>query len=234
MTRIAVLASGGGSNLQAILDYLDALGSDVQRPGGVVLVASDRARAGALERAARRGISTAVLDARQRDEGLLPFLRLHGIELVALAGYLRLVPRDVTAAYRGRVVNVHPSLLPAFGGAGMYGQRVHQAVLNRGVRVTGVTVHLVDAEYDQGPIIAQWPVPVMPGDDAATLASRVLEAEHRLYPRVVASLAAGRIRLEPDGHVSGDWGAGLPPDGHFAMVARDVFLGRGGAPPPGK
>jgi formyltetrahydrofolate-dependent phosphoribosylglycinamide formyltransferase len=231
MSRIAVLASGGGSNLQAILDHLDALGTS--RPGAVTLVASDRGDAGALSRARARGIDTAIMDAAQRTTGLRELLASHEIDVVALAGYLRLVPADVIARYRGRIVNVHPSLLPAFGGPGMYGHRVHDAVLARGVRVSGVTVHFVDTEYDAGPIVAQWPVPVLDGDDAATLAARVLEVEHRVYPRVVSAMAAGKVRLEPDGRVSGEWGAPSA-DAHFAMVSRDVFLGHGGAPPPGK
>lgn len=219
MTRIAVLASGGGSNLQAILDHLHALGP--ARPGEVQLVISNRADAGALERGRARGITSLVVDGA----GLLPTLSDHSIDMVALAGYVRMVPSDVTDAYAGRIVNVHPALLPAFGGAGMYGRRVHEAVLSRGVRVTGVTVHMVDSEYDQGAIVAQWPVPVLAGDDVDILAARVLEAEHRLYPRVVAALAAGRVRLGANGRVEGDW-APLA-DSHFAMVARAMFLSSG-------
>ena len=103
--------------------------------------------------------------------------------------------RDVVERYAGRIINVHPALLPAFGGPGMFGQRVHRAVLDAGVRVTGVTVHFVDAEYDRGRIIAQWPVPVFSNDDAGTLASRVLRVEHLLFPRVVDAVASGRITL---------------------------------------
>lgn len=197
-TRIAVLASGGGSNLQAILDHLDALGS--QRGGEVVLVASDRADAGALQRAGARGIATSVLSS---DEALEPLLAEHRIDLVALTGYLRFVPDAITQRYAGRIVNVHPSLLPSFGGGGMYGMRVHQAAIAAGVRVSGATVHFVDAQYDHGPIIAQWPVPVYPLDDARTLAARVLTVEHLLYPRVVDALAAARIRLTGGNRVSG-------------------------------
>jgi folate-dependent phosphoribosylglycinamide formyltransferase PurN len=118
------------------------------------------------------------------------------IGLLALAGYLRRIPDAVVRRYAGRMVNVHPALLPAFGGAGMYGKRIHEAVLAAGVRVTGVTVHFVDEEYDRGPIIAQWPVPVLAGDDASTLAARVLRVEHLLYPRVVNEVAGGRVTLE--------------------------------------
>lgn len=195
--RIACLASGGGSNLQAILDHFATLGES--RPGDVVLVASDRAGTGALARAAAHGIDGVTLDATARSVGLLPLLRARHIDLVVLAGYLRLIPADVTAAYRGRIVNIHPALLPAFGGPGMYGSRVHEAVLAQGARISGVTVHFVDEHYDRGPIIAQWPVPVLDGDTAAHLAHRVLEVEHAVYPRVVQALAAGVIRLSDSG-----------------------------------
>lgn len=197
--RIACLASGSGSNLQAILDHFAGLGTS--RPGDVVLVASDRAAAGALVRAAAHGITGVALDPAGRTLGLLALLRTHRIDLVVLAGYLRLIPAEVTAAFRGRIVNIHPALLPAFGGPGMYGQKVHEAVLARGARVSGVTVHFVDEQYDHGPIIAQWPVPVLPGDTAAHLAQRVLAVEHAVYPRVVQALAAGTIRVNDAGHV---------------------------------
>lgn len=194
-SRIAVLASGGGSNLQAILDHFDQLGD--RRGGDIVLVASDRDDAGALERAARRGISLDVLRTKSRPTGadLTALLDAHDVDLIVLAGYLRLVPDDIVERYEGRIINVHPALLPAFGGPGMFGQRVHRAVLDAGVRVTGVTVHFVDAEYDRGRIIAQWPVPVFSNDDAGTLASRVLRVEHLLFPRVVDAVASGRITL---------------------------------------
>ena len=192
-TRIAVLASGGGSNLQAILDHFDALGD--QRSGHVVAVASDREAAGALERARRREIPTAVLGkepvAAQR--ALERMLDDHEVDFIALSGYLKLVPNDVVARYDGRMVNVHPALLPAFGGQGMYGTRVHHAVIASGARVTGVTVHFVDTRYDHGAIIAQWPVPVFENDDAGTLADRVLRLEHLFYPRVLDAVAGGRM-----------------------------------------
>jgi phosphoribosylglycinamide formyltransferase 1 len=200
-TRIGVLASGGGSNLQAILDYFASLGES--RAGDVVLVASDSANAGALVRAERAGIDRAVLRSPRAPDGveLAPLLREHGVELVVLAGYMRLVPPDVTLAYRGRMLNVHPALLPNFGGPGMYGARVHRAVIAAGARESGPTVHFVDEVYDHGPVIAQLPVPVLPDDDDRTLAARVLEAEHLLYPRVVDAVAAGRVHLRPDGTV---------------------------------
>ena len=200
-TRVAVLASGSGSNLQAILDHFDTLGS--ASAAAVVLVASDRVGAGALDRARRHGVEAITLDPLTRRDGLAPLLESHGIDLIALAGYLRFVPTDVTRRWRGRVVNVHPSLLPAFGGSGMYGLHVHQAVISAGVRVTGATVHFVDEEYDHGAIIAQWPVPVLATDTGEELARRVLDVEHALYPAAVHAVAEGRITLGEDGVVRG-------------------------------
>lgn len=215
-TRIAVLASGGGSNLQAIMDHLDARGD--ARGGEIVLVASDRPGAGALERASARRIATATIS--NAPDALSKLLDEHGIELVALAGYLRFVPDKVTRQFEGRIVNVHPSLLPSFGGVGMYGMKVHQAAIDAGVRVSGATVHFVDALYDHGAIIAQWPVPVYPLDDARTLAARVLTVEHLLFPRVIDALAAGRIRLTKSNRVSGGvtW-QGASDDQLFAIAS---------------
>jgi formyltetrahydrofolate-dependent phosphoribosylglycinamide formyltransferase len=192
--RIAVLASGGGSNLGSIFSHFDALG---ERGGGaVVLVASDRPGAGALGRAHARSVPTIVIADPADADSLDALLREHEIELVVLAGYLRFVPTEITRRFRGRIVNVHPTLLPAFGGAGMYGLRAHRAVLAAGVKITGASVHFVDEVYDRGALIAQWPVPVLPGDTAETLAARVLAVEHTLYPRAIEALSAGRITLD--------------------------------------
>ncbi|HVE34496.1 MAG TPA: phosphoribosylglycinamide formyltransferase [Gemmatimonadaceae bacterium] len=217
-SRIAVLASGGGSNLQAIIDHLDQLGP--RRGGDVVLVASNRSDAGALERAARREIPVAVLASAKEPEGahLDGLLVEHQVDLMVLAGYLKLVPRDVVAKYHGRIVNVHPALLPAFGGPGMYGQRVHHAVIESGARVTGVTAHFVDEQYDRGRIIAQWPVPVFGSDDAGTLAARVLRVEHLLYPRVVDAVAAGRMTLENCGTIGSAFVDARP---SFTLLSHD-------------
>jgi phosphoribosylglycinamide formyltransferase 1 len=192
--RIAVLASGEGTNLQAILDYLDARD---QRAGEVVLVASDNPAAGALGRARSRDIPAEVLRSTRAPDGADPLsvMRQHEVNFIALAGYLRLLPKELLAEYPSRVVNVHPALLPSFGGPGMYGERVHRAVLMAGARVSGATVHYVDEEYDRGSILAQWPVPVLADDSVQTLASRVLKVEHVLYPRVLDAVASGRWRF---------------------------------------
>ncbi|OGU04360.1 MAG: phosphoribosylglycinamide formyltransferase [Gemmatimonadetes bacterium GWC2_71_10] len=182
MLPIAVLASGGGTNLQALLDDLD----QPDAPGRIALVISHRTDAGALSRARRAAVPTYVVPQNGQDTaGLLAALESHGIRLVVLAGYLKLVPPAVVRAFTGRMLNIHPALLPAFGGAGMYGRRVHEAVLAAGARLTGPTVHLVDEHYDRGTIVAQWPVPVKAGDTPDTLAARVLAAEHRLLVAVV-------------------------------------------------
>jgi len=185
--RLAVAISGRGSNLAALLAALPAGG-----PAEVALVLSNRAAAG-LELARERGIPALVLadpaDARE----WLAALAAHRADLIVLAGYLKLVPRDVVERYRGRIINIHPALLPAFGGPGMYGRRVHEAVLASGAPVSGATVHLVDEVYDRGRVLAQARVPVLRGDTPDTLAARVLEVEHRLLPAVVlAAAAAGR------------------------------------------
>ena len=180
--RVAVLVSGGGTNLQALLDALH--NSPVAR---VARVISNRPDAGALARAQRAKVPAVVLR-EPRDAGELLGV-LQDIEIVVLAGYLKLVPADVVRRFRGRMINIHPALLPAFGGAGMYGHRVHEVVLASGAKESGPTVHFVDEEFDRGAIIDQERVPVKPGDTADTLAARVLEAEHRLLPRVVLELA---------------------------------------------
>ncbi len=180
--RVAVLVSGGGTNLQALLDALHD--SPIAR---VTRVISNRPDAGALERARRAGVPTTVL--RDANDPAELQSALGGAQLVVLAGYLKLVHSSVVARFRGRMINIHPALLPAFGGPGMYGHRVHEAVLASGAKESGVTVHFVDEAFDRGEIIAQEKVPVQKGDTAETLAARVLEAEHRLLPKVVLDLA---------------------------------------------
>ena len=199
--RLAVLASGGGSNLQALIDHLAALGE--RRAADVALVVAGREEAGALARARRASIPAAVAP----PDALAELLERNAIDVVVLAGYLAFVPGAVTERWAGRIINVHPALLPAFGGHGLYGLRVHRAVLEAGARITGATIHFVDAHYDRGPIVAQWPVPVLDGDTPESLAARVLRVEHVLLPRAADALARGAVSLGADGRVHG----GLPP-----------------------
>lgn len=179
----AVLASGSGTNFQALLDREGREGTRWTTR----LLIVDRPGIAAVERAERAGVPVCHMPVKGRDPAeigaaMLAVLRAAKIEVIFLAGYLRLVPAAVTEAFRHRILNVHPALLPAFGGQGMWGQAVHEAVLRSGARVSGVTVHFVDERYDEGSIFAQWPVPVREGDDARALAARVLEVEHLLYP----------------------------------------------------
>ena len=186
--RTAVFASGGGSNFQALLDHQDAEGS-----WEIVLLVSNRDGAGVLGRARAAGMTTEVVktDGRLAPDvarDTLDVLAEHGVDLILLAGYLRLVPEAVVTRYPQRILNIHPALLPAFGGAGMYGMNVHRAVIDSGNLESGATVHFVDEEYDQGSIIAQRSVPVNADDTPGDLAARVLEVEHYLYPEAVDHL----------------------------------------------
>jgi len=186
--RVAVAVSGRGSNLEALLHALGA-----EAPARVVLVLSNRPEAVALERARAHGIPAEALTDSADGAEWLDRLARHEVDLLVLAGYLKLVPAAVIARFRDRVLNVHPALLPGFGGRGMYGHHVHEAVLASGARESGATVHLVDEVYDRGRILAQARVPVLPEDTPDTLAARVLAVEHRLLPAVVlAAAAAGR------------------------------------------
>ena len=186
--RVAVAVSGRGSNLEALLHALGA-----EAPARVVLVLSNRPEAAALERARAHGIPAEALTDSADGAEWLDRLARHEVDLLVLAGYLKLVPAAVIARFRDRVLNVHPALLPGFGGRGMYGHHVHEAVLASGARESGATVHLVDEVYDRGRILAQARVPVLPEDTPDTLAARVLAVEHRLLPAVVlAAAAAGR------------------------------------------
>ena len=190
--KAAVFASGRGSNFQVLAEYA----AKTRRLWDVALLISSRPDAQVLDRARALGIPSVVLASESLQDGEAIFperLRavLEGaeIDLILLAGYMKLVPEGIVKRYRGRMLNVHPALLPAFGGKGMYGRHVHEAVLQSGVRISGVTVHFVDEVYDRGPILAQWPVAVLPGDTPETLAARIHEAELELYPRAVDRLA---------------------------------------------
>jgi formyltetrahydrofolate-dependent phosphoribosylglycinamide formyltransferase len=183
---VAVCVSGRGSNLAALVW---ALGPAA--PARVVLVLSDRPSAGGLEVARQAGVPTAVLQDTSSAAEWLAVLRPAAVDFVVLAGFLKQVPAPVVSAYRGRIINIHPALLPEHGGPGMYGLRVHRAVLARGDRESGATVHEVTERYDEGPILAQARVPVLAGDTPERLAERVLEVEHRLLPAAVLAAARG-------------------------------------------
>jgi phosphoribosylglycinamide formyltransferase 1 len=191
--KLGVLVSGGGSNLQALLDACAR--SDF--PAEVACVLSNVPTAFALERARQAGVPAVVVDHKafaskaDFERALLDALRAHGVEWVCLAGFMRLVSADFLAAFPGRVLNIHPALLPAF--PGLHAQR---QALERGVKIAGCTVHFVDAGMDTGPIIAQAAVPVLPDDDEKSLSARILAEEHRLYPLAVRLAVTGRVKVE--------------------------------------
>jgi phosphoribosylglycinamide formyltransferase-1 len=197
MIRLGLLASHGGSNLGAIV----AACQDGRIAMEPVVVIGNNSGAYALERARQAGIPTYHLsgqthpDPAALDAAMAETMARHGVEIIALAGYMKRLGPQTLARWRGRIVNIHPSLLPKFGGQGMYGERVHTAVLAAGETTTGVTVHLVTEEYDQGPTLARVTVPVEPGDTSTTLAARVLPREHELYVDTLARIASGEIAL---------------------------------------
>lgn len=199
--KVAVLISGRGSNLQALIDTFKGPDSRVK----IVLVLSNKADALGLERAAKAGLKTGIVDHRafatreDFDIAMDREIRAAGAELVVLAGFMRLLtPRFVTT-WKDRLVNIHPALLPAFPGLD-----THRRALHAGVRFHGATVHFVRHETDTGPIIAQAVIPVVPGDTENTLAARVLEAEHTLYPLALRLIAEGKVRLEDERAVVSD------------------------------
>ncbi|MGI6238284.1 MAG: phosphoribosylglycinamide formyltransferase [Christensenellales bacterium] len=187
ITRIAVFVSGGGTNLQALID---AARAGIIKSGEIALVLSNRAGAYALERARAAGIPTAHLPRQALAHGLEPLMRAHEIDMIVLAGFLCILPAHFTRLYEKRIINVHPALIPAFSGEGYYGLRVHEAALARGVKVTGATVHYVNEVCDGGEIIAQRAVAVRAGDTPETLQERVMRmAEWRILPRAVEKVA---------------------------------------------
>jgi formyltetrahydrofolate-dependent phosphoribosylglycinamide formyltransferase len=194
--RVAVLLSGGGTTLQNLLDHA----ADGRMPARVVLVVSSNPEGFGLVRAEEAGVPTLVVERRgcpSRQEfsrRIFDPLRAAGVELVCLGGFLQLlsIPED----YQGRVLNIHPSLIPSFCGKGFHGRHVHEAVLAAGVKVSGCTVHFVDDEYDHGPIAAQRAVPVLENDTPETLAQRVFTQECEVYPEVVRLFAERRLRIE--------------------------------------
>ena len=194
--RLAVLVSGGGATLQNLLDAC----AEGRLPAQVALVAANQYDAFALERARRANIPTAIVtrkeagSAEEFSRRIFDSCRQAQCDLVCLAGFLQLllVPDD----FVGRVMNIHPSLIPAFCGKGYYGLRVHEAVLAQGVKITGCTVHFADNEYDHGPIILQRPAPVLEDDTPQTLAQRVFAVECQAYPEAIKKFAEGKLRIE--------------------------------------
>jgi phosphoribosylglycinamide formyltransferase-1 len=191
MKRIGVLISGRGSNLQALIDA----SKRGELGGAIGVVFSNVETALGLERARRAGIPVAFRDHRGRtreafDAEVVSILQAHGVELVCLAGYMRLLSPAFVSAFPGRILNVHPALLPCFPGL-----EAQRQALEHGVKVSGATVHLVNEDLDAGPIVAQEAVAVLEGDTEETLAARILEAEHRIYPRAVRAMLEGRVSV---------------------------------------
>jgi phosphoribosylglycinamide formyltransferase-1 len=195
--NIGVFASGRGSNFQAILDAIE---QDIL-PARVTLVLSNKGDAGALEIARTHSLPAVHLSLKQfPDEALfasamLEALTKHNVQIIALAGYLKKIPSIVVRQYENRILNIHPALLPSFGGAGMYGHHVHEAVIASGAKLSGATVHLVNEEYDRGPIVLQKAVPVEEYDTPETLAAKVLKIEHEIYPLALKAFAEQRVTI---------------------------------------
>jgi len=195
--NIAVFASGRGSNLMAILKAIE----EGKLKARVVVVISNNSSAGALEIAHSKGIDALHISRRQFSsdreyaDKILSELRKRNVELVVLAGYMKKIPAEVVSEYRNRILNIHPALLPSFGGQGMYGINVHKAVIESGVKITGVTVHIVDEEYDHGPIVLQRAVEVKDDDTPETLAERVLKVEHEVYPEAIRLFVEGKVNV---------------------------------------
>ena len=194
---IGIFASGRGSNFQAILNAIE--GGHLKAE--ITLLISNKNDAGVISIAGKYSIPIAVIIKKEYPSrehfvrAILSALKQHGVDLVLLAGYMKRIPPEVVAAYRNRILNIHPALLPSFGGKGMYGHYVHEAVLSTGCKVTGVTVHIVDDVYDHGPIVAQRCVPVEDNDTPETLAARVLMVEHKIYSEVLQLFVEGRIKV---------------------------------------
>jgi len=196
--NIAVFASGRGSNFQAILSAIDA----GLLPARVTVLISNRSDATALDIARARKIQTSHLSQKMFPseealvEAMLNVLSQQRAELLVLAGYLKKIPLQVVRRYRNRIVNIHPALLPLFGGAGMYGHFVHEAIIASGMKVSGATVHLVDEEYDRGPIVMQKTVEIIQEDTPDLLAAKVLKIEHEIYPLALKAFAEGKVKIE--------------------------------------
>ena len=198
MKNIAVFASGGGSNFKSLHRHVQS----GEIPGRIVLTVSNNPNSGAIEYAREYNISTLIINKGRyanpvaREKFLIQTLIDNEVNLICLAGYMNLLPTSIVHQYKSCILNIHPALLPHFGGKGFYGIKVHEAVVASGVEESGVTVHFVDEEYDQGKIIAQEKVKVLSEDTAETLAERVLKVEHELYPQVVKAFCEDRIIWE--------------------------------------
>jgi phosphoribosylglycinamide formyltransferase-1 len=196
--NLVVLASGGGTNLQAIIDNIEAGELNAQ----IKAVISNNSKAFALERARNHNIPAMHLSHKQFetseefDQKLLFVLKENETDMIVLAGYMKMISPTVIRQYKHRIINIHPALLPSFGGKGMYGIHVHEAVIKSGVKVTGVTVHTVDEVYDHGPILYQKCVPVLPDDTPESLQQRVLPYEHEAYSEVIKLFAEGKIEIK--------------------------------------
>lgn len=195
--RIAIFASGGGSNAEAIIQAAN----EGRLSAEVGLVVSNKADAGVLQKAEALDVNYTTIDQRTFESeesyisSLFGVLDENGIDFIALAGYLKLVQPELINKYKDKITNIHPALLPSFGGKGFYGKKVHEAVLEAGCKVSGVTVHLVSESYDRGPIISQLTVPVLGDDNHESLAARVLIAEHEIYPEALQLFAEGRVKV---------------------------------------
>lgn len=185
MKNIAILASGSGTNAEEIMQRF-ASSESIK----VALVLTDRRNAGVIERALRAGVECVYFSREEFENGekILSLLRQKLVDFVVLAGFLKLIPQNILDAYRGRMVNIHPSLLPAYGGKGMYGMNVHRAVIAAGERQSGITIHMVDEHYDNGAIVAQHRCEVLPADTPETLAARIHSLEYKHYPQEIERL----------------------------------------------
>jgi phosphoribosylglycinamide formyltransferase-1 len=194
---LGVFVSGRGSNFKALVEAIE----NGQLDAEIKLLLSSNAEAGAISIAQKHGIPTTVISKQNyssRDlfvKAMLSTLDSHKVEFIALAGYMKKIPTELISAYKHRIVNIHPAILPMFGGKGMYGHHVHEAVLTHGCKITGVTVHIVDEIYDHGPIVAQRCIPVLGEDNIDTLAARVLKVEHELYWETLQLFAQGKVRV---------------------------------------
>lgn len=196
--RIGVLISGGGTNLQSLIDEIERENIN----GEIVVVISDRTSAYGIERAKAQGIKGLIINRKDYKDrtslinAFIDTLKEYNVDLVVLAGFLTILTKEFVEVYKDRIINVHPALIPAFCGEGFYGEKVHKAALDYGVKISGATVHFVDEKADTGPVILQDSVPVMINDTVKSLAARVLEVEHRILPEAVRLFCDGRLSIE--------------------------------------